>query len=247
VSVGRGRKHDPERDAARYIAGEGRSRWRERFESHLVSCEACWTEVQMGRRGRMLAERARELTPPELRDQVRAAVEMSDRPRSWSRRLPPRVVATALGAMVVVGGLAVVATLQDGSKQPEAIAAAVASYRSHHPSTSGPPAHHPPDMSSAGLGLDGGGRVVLDGLVSDVFTYHAGDRLVYLFLASGPFPEAAGARERSGAVHGWEATSDGVALVCSDSPVSYLLMSDDPVLLSKAEAALRSQPASLDR
>ncbi|MFN2590253.1 MAG: hypothetical protein ABR518_05745 [Actinomycetota bacterium] len=234
--------HDPELDAARYLSGDGPRRWREWFESHLVACEACWAEVELGRRGRALAERARELAPADLRDRVRAAIELSAPDRSWARRLGVGIAATAVAAAVVVGGLAAVFALRTAGAQPDAIAAAVASYRSHQPSVTGPAAHHSPDLSSAGLHLTAAGRTDLDGLVSDVFTYRADGRTVFLYLGSARFPEAAGARERSGAVHGLDAMADGVALVCADSPVSYLLMSEDAGLLERAEAALRAEP-----
>jgi hypothetical protein len=37
-------------------------------------------------------------------------------------------------------------------------------------------------------------------------------------------------------------TTNGVALVCADTPLPYLLLSDDPVLLLRAEQTLRTQP-----
>jgi hypothetical protein len=78
----------------------------------------------------------------------------------------------------------------------------------------------------------------------DVFWFTNGTTKVVLFLSSERFPEALGARERAGAVHGWLAADDGVHLVCADSPVSYLLMSRDGSLVNRAEAALREQTAN---
>jgi hypothetical protein len=46
---------------------------RRRFEAHLLACEPCWQEVVLGRRGRQLAETARDLAPPQLREDIRAA------------------------------------------------------------------------------------------------------------------------------------------------------------------------------
>ncbi len=193
-----------------------------------------------------MAEEARELAPPALREQIRAAVEMSDGSRPWMSHFRSRVATAGLAALLVVSGLAAMFVFRDGSGQPEPIAAAVASYRSHRVPVTGPPAHHAPDLSSVGLRMDVGSRIDLGGLMSDVFTYRAEEGTVFLFLGNEQFPEAVGARERSEPVLGWEATMNGVALVCGDSPVSYLLLSDDPILLSRAEQAFRTQHVPLD-
>jgi len=73
----------------------------------------------------------------------------------------------------------------------------------------------------------------------DVFWFTNGRTKVVLFLSAERFPEAIGAQERAGAVHGWRAADDGVQLVCADTPVSYLLMSRDGSLANRAESALR--------
>lgn len=83
--LGRLRPHDPERNAAEYVSGELRRRARRWFEAHLLKCEDCWREVLLGRVGRRIAESARELAPPDLREDVRAAVLLSDRPRRRRR------------------------------------------------------------------------------------------------------------------------------------------------------------------
>ena len=75
----------------------------------------------------------------------------------------------------------------------------------------------------------------------DVFWFTDGKTKVELFLSASRFPEAAGATERAGTVHGWEASEEGVRLVCADSPLSYLLMSRDSALVQRAEAVLRQQ------
>jgi hypothetical protein len=56
-------RHDPERMAAAYLAGELGRRQRERFEAHVLECDDCWREVGLGRRGRALAESMREVAP----------------------------------------------------------------------------------------------------------------------------------------------------------------------------------------
>ena len=62
---------------------------------------------------------------------------------------------------------------------------------------------------------------------------------------TGRGPSWGGATERTGSTQGWQATEDGVALRCSDSPLAYLLMGRDPELLQRAEAALAAQVPTL--
>lgn len=235
----RHRLHDPELDAALYIQGDMPERPRRRFESHLLGCEECWKEVQEARTGRALAERARELSPPGLREDVRAAVAMSEPPgRRRVRILAPATAAVLAG--LITSGLLVSGLLRGGGPaQPKPIAAALASFRSDRALGSAPSLHAPPDLSSAGLRLLSSGRSSLGGMPVDVFWFTDGRAKVVLFLSSERFPEAIGAQERAGAVHGWRAADDGVQLVCADSPVSYLLMSRDSSLANRAESALR--------
>lgn len=89
------REHDPEINASLYVAGEIPRRVRRWFEQHLLECDDCWREVWLARRGRLVAEHARELAPASLRDAVRGAIQLSaadldnTRPRrrtSWLRR-----------------------------------------------------------------------------------------------------------------------------------------------------------------
>jgi hypothetical protein len=117
--------HDPQRAAGAYLGGELGRRQRERFEAHLLACEACWGEVQAARQGRALAESAREVAPQHLRDRVRATIDATPAGRrSWAVRWAPLAAVTL--AAVVVGGLLIV---ERQPAQPAAIVAAVASYQ----------------------------------------------------------------------------------------------------------------------
>lgn len=87
------RAHDPEMNASLYLAGELPRRLTRWLERHLLECDDCWREVWLARRGRFIAEHARELAPPTLRDAVRGAVQLSAteyrsarRRRAWFRR-----------------------------------------------------------------------------------------------------------------------------------------------------------------
>src|SRR5919198_1446785 len=87
-----GNEEPREREIAAYVTGELNSRRRRRFEAHLLQCETCWREVRLAREGRRVAESLRELAPPQLREDVRAAVGLS----SFSR---PSVRAAAFVAV----------------------------------------------------------------------------------------------------------------------------------------------------
>jgi anti-sigma factor RsiW len=229
-----------------YVQGDMRERSRRRFESHLLGCEECWKEVQRARAGRELAERARELSPPRLREDVRAAVAMSGPPGPRRARILVPVV-TAIVAGLVASALLVYNPFGGHGRQPEPIAAALAAYRSDEvPGTASSPAlYRAPDLSAAGLRLLDSGRSSLSGLVVDAFRFTDGRTSVVLLLGSERFPEAVGAQKRTGAAHGWRAAEGGIHLVCADSPVSYILMSLDGSLLDRAEPVLRHQAISL--
>ena len=66
-----------EMSAALFLDGRLPRRALRWFEHHLLECEDCWREVWMARRGRFLAEHARELAPATLRDSVRGAIEVA--------------------------------------------------------------------------------------------------------------------------------------------------------------------------
>lgn len=72
--AGRRATHDSEAAAADYLGGGLRPRASRAFEHHLLGCERCWQEVDDGRVGRRLAESARQVAPPELREQLRAII-----------------------------------------------------------------------------------------------------------------------------------------------------------------------------
>jgi anti-sigma factor RsiW len=89
-------KHEPERAAASYLLGEMKGRRRARFERHIVECEDCWREVQLGRAGRSVAESGRELAPQEIREQVRTVIAAAPiRGRQWRLRWGVTLLAIA--------------------------------------------------------------------------------------------------------------------------------------------------------
>jgi hypothetical protein len=232
------RPHDPERAAAAYVTGEQRARARRRFEEHLVSCEDCWHEVQLGREGRRVAESVRELAPADLREDVRAAVALMGgaMPRPRRARIAWRI-GVALSAFL----LATVAALSIRvlrPHEPSPIAAATAAYRTGlrvHDVTSTPG----PDLSAEGWSLAASGRSELGGMVVDAFMYRSENGgHVLLFLSGQPFPVADGAVQRTSGPHGWTASVDGISLACGDDSESYLLVGADPHTLARVESGL---------
>src|SRR5689334_5723310 len=95
--------HDPEQLAAAYLSGM-RSRACRRFEDHLLACEPCWQEVSLARRGRQLAETARDAAPAQLREDIRAAVSAAaTNPAPSPRPLRRSLAAVAIAVAVLAG------------------------------------------------------------------------------------------------------------------------------------------------
>jgi hypothetical protein len=238
--IGR-RRHEPELNAASYVSGEMRRHERRRFETHLLGCEDCWREVSLGWRGRGLVEASREVSPPGLRDEIRAAISIAPRPS----RLPRRLVLAATAVMLVTLSIFGLAEIRDRN-QPAAISAAIVAARTETLASSGPSTREPPDLSSQGLRLIMGERVNLGDLTTDAFMYRdeVGES-VFLFVSGSSFPVARGASSHPGG-NGWQAQSDGMTLVCGDRPVNYLVIAANPSLVGPVErgvATIISTPA----
>ena len=228
--------HDPQRLAAAYLGGELSRRRRERIEAHLLECEDCWEEVQAARRGRALAESVREVTPHDLRDRIRATVEVVPAGRRrWAVGWAGLTAAVTVAAMLV-GGLLVTGRQPT---QPAAIAAAVASYREGGATWRGPA--DPPRIRQLGdLRWRGSSRGTLGGLPVLAHTYQdpAGHR-VMLLQADRSFPTAVGAHHPAGS-DTWISEVEGVVLFCADRPAPSLVVGQDraQVLLAAARLGL---------
>ena len=224
--------HDPQRAAGAYLGGELGRRQRERFEAHLLACEACWGEVQAARQGRALAESAREVAPQHLRERVRATIEATPAGRrrhvgGWA----------ALAAVIMVAAVAVLLVARQQPAQPAPIAAAVASYQADSTGWSGPA--DPPRRRQLGeLRWRGSGRDTLGGLpvVAHRYQDSAGHRIV-LLQADQSFPTAVGAHHAA-ASHTWVTEVDGVVLFCADRPAPLLLVGQDRALVLLAASRL---------
>jgi hypothetical protein len=220
-------RHDPERVAAAYLAGELGPRSRERFEAHLLGCEDCWREVKAGRQGRALAEGLREVAPQHLRERIRATIAAAPPPprRRLRVRMPALLgISAALAAVLAAAGL--LAIRAHAPAQPASITAAVAAYHvgegAWSPTTQAPPARQLGELT-----WRGSGQGELAGLPVVAHTYQdPAGRSVLLLQAGRSFPQAHGASHQpTNAV--WTAEVNGVALFCADHPGPSLLLGAD--------------------
>jgi hypothetical protein len=228
-------KHDPEKAAASYLSGQMRGRRRARFEQHIVDCEDCWSEVQLGRAGRSLAESGRELAPQDSREQVRAVITATPTRR---RRWRPGWGTTILFivALLVAGTFLVALKGQD---QPAVIDGVLADYRD------GP---HVADSIQPRLPVRLGDLNYLTSYAEtlgdlDVIVHAyrdpAGHRVV-VYQADRTFPVADEA-EHSADGRTWSAEANGAILFCADDPIPSLVVGDDQreVTLAARELGLR--------
>ncbi len=229
------KEHDRESAVAAYVVGELSGRTRRRFEAHLLECEACWHEVQLGREGRRAAESLRELAPASLREDVRAAVGLS---MGSGHRTTWPIALQVVGAAVVITLAAILVGLaRSPASQPPPIAAALSAYRSAElveREASGP------SLSALGLRLRANSSDSLATLPAREFLYSSPGGSVALFVSTRDFPEAAGATERGGMSHGWTARDGDLFMACGSRPIPYLVIGADPRLLARIDVAISS-------
>lgn len=237
--------HDPEQLAAAYLTTM-RPRARHRFEAHLLACEPCWQEVCLARHGRQLAETARDLAPPQLREDIRAAVTTAAALPAASQRPRWRITAAAVMAAAVLAGAAGLARpwprsrpAPDAPAPPAVIAAAVASYQTDRLPGTAVPAEPAPTLTPLNLNLVGAARGELDGVAVTMYAYStpSGARLT-IFRGSRAFPEASQARELGGTEGAWTVRSSGVTIICAQHTHAMLLLGSDATLVRQAGALL---------
>ena len=228
--------HEPEVAGAVYLAGILDAAQRERFEEHLLACEACWGEVRTAHRGRALAESLREVAPQPLRERVRASVAAASRSERRRRRRPLVAVALAVTILALVaGGLLV---RQAGRGQPPVIAAAVASYRTGQLDGSAAATAQPPVRQAGDLVWRGARQGRLAGLPVVAHEYRdAAGAKVTLLRADRSFPEAVGANHPPRTAI-WVADVDGVGVLCADRPSPSLVVAPDPAGALRAASEL---------
>jgi hypothetical protein len=235
-------RHDPERDAARFLGGAMSGQEREDFSAHLLGCPDCWGEVDEARRGRSLAESMRTAAPVSLREHVRGLVQMESLDTSgasssrWSRRrwLAPLAVPVAATAAV-----ALILFLGGGTTEPPSLRQAVADFSAQQLPGAQLPEQEAPDLSQLDLQPVGAGGGSYAGLDVDGYAYRdpAGRRVV-LYLSDQPFPEAPGAQRLAGEDGPWIVQRGNVIVLCARLPHALLVVGQDDRLVRSTASAL---------
>ncbi|MGQ0678796.1 MAG: hypothetical protein ACT4OM_03915 [Actinomycetota bacterium] len=228
-------RHDPEQDAAGYLGGCLSGRKLARFEEHLLTCQQCWDEVASGREGRALAESARELAPQSVRENIRASVldgvAPLRTPLRWKAGAGLALVVTLLAAVVGVRGLPE-GPAPPAVQQPGPVAQAIIDFQNGRVPAGKPASHAALDLSQIGFRVAGAGGGEIGDMEVDGYAYldNYGRRL-QIYMAEEPFPEAAGATNRSGSQSPWSASAQGIEILCAEKPMSLLALSDSPGVL----------------
>ena len=248
----RAEPHDPETSAAAYLGGAMTPAQRHEHEQHLLMCDDCWSEVDLGRRGRALAEDARELVPAGLLERIRAEVgeAAASTPRPAIRRPSRRVLSLAAGVLALVAavgavdaGRALLSSPADGGAYLAAgstsVAEAIARFRDGRLPGDGTPNLPLPNLATVGLHPVGAATGELGGESVTGFAY-ADDtgRRVVVYLSDNPFPRVSGAEQISGPDGPWIARRDGVVLLCARLPHAMLLVGEDVALVRSAAVEL---------
>ncbi|MDQ3954013.1 MAG: hypothetical protein M3285_00490 [Actinomycetota bacterium] len=222
-------RHDPERNAAAYLGGLLKGARRKMFERHMVDCEDCWREVDLGRKGRAVAEAGREIAPQALRERVRAAVQ-TVRPR---RRRPRWILGAGVAAIAAVV-VSVMVLIPE--REPREIEEVLASFRSGNVGTPTDP-RLPESLSE--LELVGATQMRLEGRDAVAHTYvdRSGDEVV-VYVAEEEWPVAVGA-EHDNSGETWLAEKGELVMICLNEPEPSLVVGDDVHDVELAAYALR--------
>lgn len=247
-------QHDPERDAAAYLGGDLPPVVRAAFETHMLTCDPCWTEVSEARTGRALAEALREAAPQDLRELLRtiaaSAPERTDPERAFVtgsgrarfrqlslRTRTGRIVAAAASVAVLAVG---VTTLIPGSSNPEASLVAAAALYQTHPRDADPAPGAPPVRSIDGMSWRGSVQQSLAGQPAVVHRYaDAAGHRVLLMSSTVEFPRAVSAKPVGPMGKNWIATIGRAVMFCAAAyGLSWLVLADsDEQALAAGRAA----------
>ena len=246
--------HDPEFAAAAYLGGAMGRRARTRFETHVLGCDECWSEVGAGRLGRSVAESAREAAPTHLRDRVRGVIEHAATVRAHTRRArfatvvgsKPFAVAGGMvtAAVVAIAAVGVSAEVGLGTRargEPPVLAAALTAYRVA--TLPGKTMTHAavPDLSRLGLLAIGASAGRLDTMVVDAYAYRdSTGRRVVVYFGKQSFPRPADARSVSSLADSWTASAAGVFMESSKTNRSMLVVGSDQPMVAAVDQSLNA-------
>jgi hypothetical protein len=217
-----------------FLAGDMGQADAQRFDDHLLECEACWRAVREDRAGRQAAHVLREPAPAGLADRVTFAVEVAgsahtapQRPaRAAGRSRWPLAGAGVLAAGVLVTLIGFLLPGRSGPAMPAAVAA-VAHYAQAVPSPTGPAyASTGRRVSPAQVGhsvtvIAGGQRILLR-------TWRLGGTEAVVAVSRQPFPMPAGAAAASGGGMAWSARLGKLRLYCINGRTSELVAAPVP-------------------
>jgi Putative zinc-finger len=210
-------------DVAAYVARELPADRRADFERHLLECEDCSAEVELGSRGRQLARLTREVAPAGLHERVTGAVDRGMRRRRRATVLV--VAAAAAGVLAIVGVLA--SSIIVPQRPPAAVSAAVADFRAQRLPGGGAPASPPPDLVQLGLSPIAAGVGRLAGRTVAAYAYSDGaGRRLLIYESAEPFATPAEASRYEGG-DAWLTRLDGVSVLCSRAPHRTLVVGQD--------------------
>lgn len=229
-------KHDAEKNAAEYLSGSMSRRRRKWLEAHILGCEDCWSEVDLARRGRSLAEAARTLAPQNLRERVRMSVESMPAPR---RRRRGVALGASLVAVALVASVAALDLTREPQQHPQEISLLVADFESGSMLKSMTAKTLPDRLGDLRLRDSRRGRIRGMDVTAHSYVDPAGHEVV-VYQADTTFPIADGAEHAPGG-ETWTARVEGAVLFCADHPVPSLLVGDDreEVELAADELGLR--------
>ncbi|MFF5216693.1 anti-sigma factor family protein [Micromonospora sp. NPDC000442] len=222
-----------------YLAGELPDGRREAFETHLLTCDGCWAEVDAGRRGRALAHQARESVPVHLAARLAGVVAERQVPSgersafggwlsslSWRRHARRSWAALAAVALVLVAVLGAVIVGRDGGSAPAPqLSVAVAGYHDGRLPGTIIPARSGPDLSA--LRLSGAGASAGDLAGQPVTGYAYRDdtgRRLLVYVSDRPFPVSPRAENPIGTDGAAMMHLDGVVVLCSRRPHTALVL-----------------------
>lgn len=234
--------HNPEQDAAAYLGGALPEKKARRFEEHLLECQECWNEVTLARRGRVLSESAREIAPQALREHVRVSVESEPVTSPTPRLQWAGAAGLAVAVVIAVVGLLIRAPAPGPGaiRQPDPVAQAIVDFQDRRVPAEGTTTHEAPDLTEIGFQIAGAGSGEIGELKVDGFAYlDATGRRLQIYVADEPFPEAVGAKSWSGPDSPWTASAQGIQILCADSPLRLLALSDRPEVLQAVSAYLK--------
>jgi len=220
-------------DIAAYVARELPVEQRAQFKRHLLVCEDCAAEVELGERGRQLAGLGLEAAPARLHYRLAA---LANQRRHWYRR-PTAMAVAAAAATVLAGGA--VATLAVPDAPPVAIGAAAAEFRAHQLPGGTAPAGPVPNLAALGLSPVAAGAGELAGQNVTAYTYRDshGHRLV-VYTSQRPFATPTEAEEYGGD-GAWVTRLGAVSVLCGRTPHRTMVVGLDEKQVAAAAQYLK--------